>query len=71
MIQAVRLLRERTAQTPVCVAVHGLFADRCDELLREAGARVVTTNTVVHASNAIDVAPLLADAIGPVLAEAR
>lgn len=48
---------------PVCVAVHGLFAGGAYDALRRAGAaRIVTANTIPHASNAIDVAPLVADA---------
>jgi len=60
MAEAVRLVAAHTARAPVCMAVHGLFADNSDRLLAAAGARVVTSNTVVHASNALDVAPLLA-----------
>jgi ribose-phosphate pyrophosphokinase len=60
MAEAVRLVGARTTKHPVCIAVHGLFADNSDRLLSAAGARVVTSNTVVHASNALDVAPLLA-----------
>ena len=64
MIEAVRLLRERGATTPVCVAVHGLFADNSDMLLAQAGARVVTSNSVPHETNGIDVAEVLANAVG-------
>lgn len=60
MLEAIRQVRTITTAPPVCLAVHGLFADRSDELLREAGARIVTTNTVPHASNDIDVSSLLA-----------
>ena len=60
MLEAIRQVKGKTADAPVCVAVHGLFADRSDELLAQAGARVVTTNTVRHATNAIDVSPSLA-----------
>ena len=48
---------------PVCVGVHALFADDAYDALRAAGAaRIVTTNTVVHPSNDMDVTPLLAEA---------
>lgn len=63
MIEAIRVLMPRTKRSPVCLGVHGLFADRADELLSRAGARVITCNTVPHSTNAIDVAPLLAAAI--------
>lgn len=63
MLEAVRLIATRKQVKPVCVAVHGLFADRSDELLAEAGARVVTCNSVPHRTNDIDLAPILASAI--------
>lgn len=59
MAEALRLMAGRTTQHPVCIAMHGLFADHSDRLLA-ASARLVTSNTVVHPSNALDVAPLLA-----------
>src|SRR6266568_5210389 len=46
MLAAVRLLQEREATKPICTAVHGLFADRSDVLLAQAGARVVTSNSI-------------------------
>jgi ribose-phosphate pyrophosphokinase len=63
MLEAVRHLKSRSMRAPVCIAVHGLFADDADRLLLEAGARVVTTNTVPHPSNGIDIVPLLEPAI--------
>lgn len=63
MIEAVRLLKSRGWTSPVCIAVHGLFADNSDALLVEAGARVVTTNSVGHATNEIDIARLLESAV--------
>jgi ribose-phosphate pyrophosphokinase len=67
MIEAVRLLTSQGWTSPVCIAVHGLFADNSDVLLVEAGARVVTTNSVRHATNEIDIGRLLAGAIGEVV----
>ncbi|HEU4879123.1 MAG TPA: ribose-phosphate pyrophosphokinase [Gemmatimonadaceae bacterium] len=47
-----------------CVIVHALFVDKADEAVLAAGARrIVSTNTVSHASNGIDVAPLMSSAI--------
>jgi ribose-phosphate pyrophosphokinase len=63
MLEAVRLLAAAGKRPPICVAVHGLFADGSDRLLADAGARVVTTNTVPHPTNAIDVHALLAAAL--------
>jgi ribose-phosphate pyrophosphokinase len=63
MLEAVRLIKERKRAPPICIAVHGLFADNCDQLLARAGARVVTCNTVPHSTNAIDVQRSLAETI--------
>ena len=62
MLEAVRHVRDYSTARPVCLAVHGIFADGSDAALEQAGAQIVTTNTIPHASNMIDVAQLLADA---------
>lgn len=67
MLEAVRLVRGRGTLEPVCIAVHGLFADRSDEALLREGAKVVTSNTVPHATNRIDVVPLLVAAVKEVM----
>ena len=60
MIEAIGHLARAGMRPAVCVGVHGVFAGNAYEELREAGAaRVVTTNTIIHPSNAIDVATLL------------
>jgi ribose-phosphate pyrophosphokinase len=69
MLAAVRHLKSRSTRPPVCIAVHGLFADHSDRLLADAGARVVTSNTVSHPRNGIDVVPLLEPAIRETLDE--
>jgi ribose-phosphate pyrophosphokinase len=63
MLEAIRLLVTQGWKAPVCIAVHGLFADRADVLLAQAGARVVTSNTVPHVSNNIDLTDQLAAVI--------
>lgn len=64
MLQTVVRLRDAGARPPCCIAVHGLFAGDAALWLRTAGAAaVVTTNTVEHASNAIDVAAPIAAAV--------
>ena len=63
MIETVGHLRRAAMAPPVCVGVHGVFAPGAAEGLREAGAAlVVTTNTIPHATNAIDLAPVIAEA---------
>ena len=63
MIGAVRLIIAQGATTPVCIAVHGLFADNADALLAQAGARMVTSNSIPHDTNGIDVGECIAASI--------
>jgi len=61
MITAIQHLREQGRVPPACVGVHAVFADGAYTALKSAGAaRVVTTNTISHPSNCIDVIPALA-----------
>jgi ribose-phosphate pyrophosphokinase len=64
MIAALAHLRRLGTAPPVCIGVHAIFAAGAREDLRAAGAaQIVTTNTVPHPSNAIDVSALLAEAV--------
>ncbi len=68
MIETIRHLRAAGLEPPVCVGVHAVFADDAYIELEAAGAgRVVTTNSIAHESNEIDVAPLLAEGVQNVL----
>ncbi len=70
MIETVGHLRAAGAAAPVCIAVHGVFAEGAHDALLAAGAaRVVTTNTIRHVSNAIDVTALLATAVANLLSQ--
>ena len=69
MIEAVRMLKDNGTETPLCIAVHALFAgDAFPELLEAGPAIIVSTNTVVHESNTIDVSAVIAEAIHRLLA---
>lgn len=47
-----------------CVAVHGVFADGIDKTLYERGIRrLLTSNSIPHGSNAIDLSALLVEPI--------
>lgn len=63
MLEAVKLMAARGWPQPICIAVHGLFADDSDTLLLQAGARIVTSNSVPHRSNALDTGSILATAV--------
>lgn len=61
MIEAVRQVCAAGLGAPVCIAVHAVFAPGAHQALLDAGAaRVVSCNTIAHASNGIDVLPNLA-----------
>jgi ribose-phosphate pyrophosphokinase len=64
MAAAIGALRAQGFAPPVCIGVHAIFAGDALETLRAAGAaRIVTSNTVQHPTNAIDAAPAVAQAL--------
>jgi ribose-phosphate pyrophosphokinase len=72
LLETVAQLRQAGMAAPVCVAVHGLFAEHADSKLRDAGvARIVTTNSVMHATNAVDLSSLLAQAASKLMVSQR
>ena len=61
MIDAARQLRSEGFSAPVCIAVHGLFSRRTEDAFREVSSRLVTTNSIPHPTNEIDLSALLAE----------
>jgi ribose-phosphate pyrophosphokinase len=60
LLETVKCLVGAGLRAPVCVAVHALFSPTTEEALRKAGAaRIVTSTSVPHPTNAIDVVPLM------------
>ncbi len=60
MVAAVRQLVAAGLRSPICVGVHALFSAQAEKALRLAGAaQIVTTTSIPHATNAIDIVPLL------------
>ncbi|MDZ4142706.1 MAG: ribose-phosphate pyrophosphokinase [Sideroxydans sp.] len=71
MIETVGHLRRAGLPPPICIGVHAIFAGDAYESLLSAGAtRVVTCNTIVHVSNAIDLGDLLATGVRTMLVPA-
>jgi len=69
MIETVKQLKRAGLAPPVCIAVHGVFAGTAfDELMRAGAARVVTTNTISHSTNGIDISGLLAETVRALIA---
>jgi len=59
-----RLLRDAGAAAIHCCVTHGLFLGDAEELLRDAGVdRVLSTDSVPHPSNVIELAGILATAL--------
>ena len=72
MALAAKKIQEAGLDAPVCVGVHGVFSPDALGVLRDAGAaRIVTTNTIAHETNAIDVSSLVARGIESVQKEIR
>jgi ribose-phosphate pyrophosphokinase len=67
LIEAVGLVRRHASKPPVCAVVHAIFAGDSYRQLMESGvAGIVSTNTVIHESNAIDISGPLAAAVNSV-----
>lgn len=63
MLETLRHLRDQNLPPAVCIAVHALFSDETYTNLRKIASQVVTTNTVLHHSNAIDLTSAIAPAV--------
>lgn len=63
MIEAANHLTLAGMTSPVCIAVHGIFAQGALTEMQANGLQVVTSNSIADASNQIDLAPLLAEAL--------
>ncbi|MEO8063530.1 MAG: ribose-phosphate diphosphokinase [Pseudomonadota bacterium] len=60
LIETLNALRRLEAAPANCIVVHALLTPEAEAALRAAGAaRLVSTNTVPHATNEIDVMPLM------------
>ncbi len=70
LVNAAKLLLARGAASIDVAVTHALFAGDADAVLRAAGVRHVwSTDSIVHASNAIALAPMLAQALQRVYAD--
>ena len=63
LVKAAEGLTQLGFAAPVCAVVHPLFAEDAFARLSAVCARVISTDAVNHASNAIPLAPLLAAAL--------
>jgi len=64
MVETVKQLIRCGLRSPICIGIHGLFADDAYRDLTQSGVeQVVTTNTVAHHCNEIDVTGTVARAL--------
>jgi len=63
MMQAAVHLQQAGLCSPICLAVHGVFADGALEEMTQAGLQVVTCNSIADSSNKIDLAPLIVNGL--------
>ncbi|HSH66658.1 MAG TPA: ribose-phosphate diphosphokinase [Bacteroidia bacterium] len=58
MIEALKNLHKLQTKTPVCIAVHAIFAlDSYNELSNSGVKEIITSNTIFHETNKIDISP--------------
>lgn len=64
MIETVNRLKATSLRPPICIGIHAVFADNAFEELQKSGCEsIVTTNTIAHVSNQIDVSSLVVGAL--------
>lgn len=63
MKETVLKIKQLGASLPVCLGVHAVFAGATHSDLASTGAHIVTTNTIQHTTNQIDLLPMIARAV--------
>lgn len=64
MTAAVGYLNKRMTKPPICLGIHAVFSNNAYSCLLSKGvSKVITTNSIPHESNGIDISSLLASAI--------
>jgi len=64
MLETIKQLKKTEIPSPVCIGIHGILpAGSHEELIHAGAAKVVTTNTVSHETNAINIAGSIAEVI--------
>lgn len=66
MMETVSHLKALEMKPPVCIGIHALFSDDAYENLQKTGAKIITCNTILHASNGIDLKGNLVHAVGAI-----
>lgn len=72
LIETIKALQPFVLKPVICIAVHALLPpDRENEILRNGAAQIITTNTITHKSNAIEVVDLISQAIDKYLKSSK
>ena len=65
LVRTIERLVAAGSRAPVCLVIHAVFAGSAhDDILAAGAARIITTDTIPHPSNAIRIASVLAEAFG-------
>ena len=65
LVRTIERLVAAGTRAPVCLVIHAVFAGSAhDDILAAGAARIITTDTIPHPSNAIGIADVLAEAFG-------
>ena len=65
LVRTIERLVAAGSRAPVCLVIHAVFAGSAhDDILAAGAARIITTDTIPHPSNAIGIADVLAEAFG-------
>ncbi len=68
MQRALLALKAQGFEGSDCLCIHGLFADGCDVMLKQAGAaQLISCNSILHPSNRVDLGPVIAEAVSSLL----
>ena len=69
MIKTVKHLNYAGLKAPICIGIHGIFADKaCQELIDAGASKVITSNSISHETNAIDLVPSITVTVRELLA---
>lgn len=63
ILKVLHALKANGARPAYVIGVHGILAGNSAQLIEQEGARLITTNSVPHSSNRIDIAEPLAKAL--------
>lgn len=72
MLESIKSLKQSGYKNIYCLAIHGIFANQIDQaLITEGAKKIVTTNSISHTSNSIDLSELLATEIAMHIGESE